>query len=139
MSKKIFTSDIFIEIDKDNGQENLRYLKSSTTYRKFVDHWLLESSLHGVPDFIISFEQAVLYFDEAGATAYNQTTLEAFLDLSAKGGASEGEVFTDVTGEPSGALAIGGNIVRISQANYDAAETATTLIANTIYVIDQSL
>ena len=52
---------------------------------------------------------------------------------------TSGKVFTDVTGEPSGALTIGGNIVRISQANYDAAETATTLIANTLYIIDESL
>ncbi len=134
MAKRLFISGNFIEIDEDNGQDNLQYLKTSTTYRKFTDHWLLESSLKGIPDFIISFGQAVLYFDEAGTTAYDQTTLEAFLDLNAKGGS--GYLRSDTTGEPTGSEILEGNVVVISQANYDAAESANTVVLTTWYIIN---
>ena len=134
MSKKIFISGDFIEIDKDNGTTNLRFLRTSTTYRTYSDHWLLESDLRGFPDHIIGFSESTIYFDEAGAVAFSQASLQAFLDLNAKGGS--GYLRSDTTGEPTGSEILEGNVVVISQANYDAAVTANTVVLTTWYIIN---
>ena len=133
MSKKIFISGDFIEIDKDNGTTNLRFLRTSTTYRTFSDHWVLESDLRGFPDHIIGFSESTIYFDEAGAIAFSQASLQSFLDSSTLGGDAD-LVNTTVSGEPTGSDAIQ-NMVSLTQAEYDASETSGTLISTTLYVI----
>tara|TARA_R110000737_G_scaffold183478_2_gene207042 strand:- start:1148 stop:1555 length:408 start_codon:yes stop_codon:yes gene_type:complete len=134
MSKRLYISGDFIEIDKDNGTTLLRFLRTSTTYRTFSNHWLIESDLKGHPDHIITFNESTIYFNEAGAVAFSQSTLQSFLDANTLGGTAD-LVRTNLSAEPTGSNVVV-NMVSLTQAEYDAAETATTLVATTLYVIN---
>ena len=127
MSKRLYISGDFIEIDKDNGTTLLRFLRTS-------NHWLIESDLKGHPDHIITFNESTIYFNEAGAVAFSQSTLQSFLDANTLGGTAD-LVRTNLSAEPTGSNVVV-NMVSMTQADYDAAETATTLVATTLYVIN---
>ena len=96
-------------------------------------------------------EQSKLAGIEAGATA-DQTAAEiktayesnadtnAFTDAEQSklagvaAGAEVNTIDSDTSGEPTGSDVVP-NVVKISQANYDAASSAGTLVATTLYII----
>lgn len=76
--KRIFVSENYIVVDKDDGGASDLYSLTASFLTEHIDHFLLESDNKGGESIIIPYTESSSYFNEAGDTAFTETTLRTF-------------------------------------------------------------